>query len=162
MAVYVRPEPSFRRAYVQPMPRRWFARRLGLLAHLGLLLTAGFGAEWSWQALRRADGLRIDTITVEGNRRLSPGEVAGLVSPLQGENLLVADLQAGRASLLASGWIRGAMLRRVPALRVARDAGRARSRSDSVASGPACTSSMRRATSSTSTGPASPTSTCRS
>ncbi len=113
MAVYVRPEPSFRRAYVQPMPRRWFARRLGLLAHVGLLLTAGFGAECSWQALRRADGLRIDTITVEGNRRLSAGEVAGLVSPLHGENLLVADLQAGQASLLASGWIRGAMLRRV-------------------------------------------------
>lgn len=113
MAVYARPERSFRRAYVQPMPRRWFARRLGLLAHVSLLLCAGLGAEWSLQALRRADVFRIDTITVEGNRRLSAGEVAGLVMPLHGENLLVADLEAGRASLLASGWIRGAVLRRV-------------------------------------------------
>jgi cell division septal protein FtsQ len=113
MAVYVRPEPSFRRAYVQPVPRRWFVRRLGLLAHLGALLAAVSGAVWSLQALSRADVLRIDTITVAGNRRLSAGEVAGLVGPLRGENLLVADLEAGRASLLASGWIRDAALRRV-------------------------------------------------
>ena len=50
---------------------------------------------------------------MEGNRRLSPGEVAGLVGLLRGQNLLVADLDAGRASLMASGWIREAMLRRV-------------------------------------------------
>ena len=113
MAVYVRPEPSFRRAYVQPAPRRWFARRLGLLAHLILLLAAVSGAVWSLDALRRADVLRIDAFTVEGNRRLSTGEVAGLVELLRGENLLVADLDAGRESLLASGWIRDAVLRRV-------------------------------------------------
>ena len=113
MAVYVRPEPSFRRAYVQPVPRRWFARRLGLILHLSLLLAAVFGAVWSLQALQRSEVLRIDTVTVEGNRRLSAGEVAGFVTLLHGENLLVADLEAGRASLLASGWIRDAMLRRV-------------------------------------------------
>lgn len=113
MAVYVRPEPSFRRAYVQPAPRRWLERRLELLLHLTLLLAAVAGSAWSLDALRRADFLRIDAITVEGNRRLSPGEVAGLVGRLRGRNLLVADLDAGRASLLASGWIREAMLRRV-------------------------------------------------
>ena len=113
MAVYVRPEPSFRRAYVQPVPRRWFVRRLGLLAHLVLLLAAVAGPVWLLDALRRADVLRIDTITVEGNRRLSPGEIAGLVELLRGENLLVADLVAGRESLLASGWVGDAVLRRV-------------------------------------------------
>ncbi len=113
MAVYVRPEPSFRRAYVQPVRRRWFARRLGMFLHLGLLLAATAGAGWSWHALRRADVLRVSTITVEGNRRLSPGEVAGLVALLHGQNLLVADLEAGRSGLLASGWIRDATLRRV-------------------------------------------------
>lgn len=113
MAVYVRSDPNFRRAYVQPAPRRWFARRLGLLAHLIALLAAAAGAAWSLPALRRADVLRIDTVTVEGARRLSPGEVAGLVAPLRGENLLAADLEAGRESLLASGWVRGAVLRRV-------------------------------------------------
>ncbi len=113
MAVYARPEPRFHRAYVRPVRRRWFARRLGFFAHLGLLLAAVAGAAWSLHASRRADVLRIDTITVEGNRRLSPGEVAGLAELLRGENLLVADLEAGRASLLASGWIREATLRRV-------------------------------------------------
>ena len=113
MAVYVRSDPNFRRAYVQPAPRRWFARRLGLLAHLLALAAAAAGAAWSLQALKRADVLRIDTVTVEGARRLSPGEVAGLVAPLRGENLLAADLEAGREGLLASGWVRGAELRRV-------------------------------------------------
>lgn len=113
MAVYVRSDPNFRRAYVQPAPRRWFARRLGLLAHLLALAAAAAGAAWSLQALKHADVLRIDTVTVEGARRLSPGEVAGLVAPLRGENLLAADLEAGREGLLASGWVRGAELRRV-------------------------------------------------
>lgn len=113
MAVYVRSDPNFRRAYVQPAPRRWFARRLGLLAHLLALAAAAAGAAWSLQALKRADVLRIDTVTVEGARRLSRGEVAGLVAPLRGENLLAADLEAGREGLLASGWVRGAELRRV-------------------------------------------------
>lgn len=113
MAVYVRPEPSFRRAYVQPVRRRWSGRRLALLLHPIVLLAAIAGSAWSLQVLRRADFLRIDAITVEGNQRLTPGEVAGLVGPLRGENLLVADLDAGRESLLASGWVRDATLRRV-------------------------------------------------
>ena len=113
MAVYARPEPRFRRAYVQPVRRRWFARRLVLLVHLSLTVVAAGGFTWSFDRLRHADILRIDTITVEGNVRLSSGEVAGLVEVLRGENLLVADLEAGLAGLLASGWIREAALRRV-------------------------------------------------
>ena len=113
MAVYARSEPRFRRTYVQPVRRRWFARRLALFMHMGLALAAAGGAAWSFDALRGADILRIDTVTVEGNRRLSSGEVAGLLEVLRGENLLVADLEAGRASVLASGWVREAALRRV-------------------------------------------------
>lgn len=113
MAVYARPEPRFRRAYVQPVGRRWFVRRLGLGVHLVLVLAAVGGLAWSFDWLRQADILRIDRITVEGNERLSSGEVAGLLEVLRGENLLVADLEAGRAGLLASGWIREAALRRV-------------------------------------------------
>ena len=113
MAAPARPEPGSRRAGVQPVRRRSFRRRLRFVVHLGVLLVAAAGAAWSAQALRRAGVLRIDTITVEGNHRLSPGEVAGLLEGLRGEDLLVADLDAGRASLLASGWIRHARLRRV-------------------------------------------------
>ncbi len=113
MAVYARSEPRFRRAYVQPVRRRWFARRLAFFMHLGLALGAAGGAAWSFDALRHADVLRIDTVTVEGNERLSSGEVTGLVEALRGENLLVADLEEGRTSLLASGWVREAALRRV-------------------------------------------------
>ena len=113
MAAYPRPEPRFRRAYAQPVPRRWFARRVTALTHLGLVAAASGGAVWGFGELRRADLLRIDTITVEGNRRLSSGEVAGLVEVLRGQNLLAADLEAGRTSLSSSGWVREAVLRRV-------------------------------------------------
>ena len=113
MAVYARSEPRFRRAYVQPVPRRWFVRRFELVVHLVLVLAAAGGLALAADRLRHADVLRIDRITVEGNARLSSGEVAGLVEVLRGENLLVADLEAGRAGLLASGWIREASLRRV-------------------------------------------------
>ena len=113
MAAYARPEPRFRRAYAQPVPRRWFARRVTALTHLGLVAAASGGAVWGFGELRRADLLRIDTITVEGNRRLSSGEVAGLVEVLRGQNLLAADLEAGRTSLSSSGWVREAVLRRV-------------------------------------------------
>lgn len=113
MAAYPRPEPRFRRAYAQPVPRRWFARRVVALTHLGLVAAASGGAVWGFGELRRADLLRIDTITVEGNRRLSSGEVAGLVEVLRGQNLLAADLEAGRTSLSSSGWVREAVLRRV-------------------------------------------------
>ena len=125
MAVYARSEPRFRRTYVQPVRRRWFARRLALFMHMGLALAAAGGAAWSFDALRGADILRIDTVTVEGNRRLSSGEVAGLLEVLRGENLLVADLEArtrerARVRMGPGG---GAAAR--PALGGARDAGRA-------------------------------------
>lgn len=113
MAVYARSEPRFLRAHVQPVRRRSFARRVVLFVHLGLALVVAGGFTWSFGWLRDADVLRVDTITVEGNQRLSSGEVAGLMEPLRGANLLVADLELGRASLLASGWIRAATLRRV-------------------------------------------------
>ena len=112
MAAYAGPERRSRRVYVQPVRHRWF-RRLGLVVHLALVLAAAGGLVWSFDELRHADLLRIDRITVEGNERLTSGEVAGLVEVLRGENLLVADLEAGRAGLLASGWIREAALRRV-------------------------------------------------
>ena len=113
MAVYARPERRFRRAYVQPVRRRRLARRLPVFLHLGAVLAAAAGGAWSFDALRNARVLRIDTFTVEGNERLSRGEVVGLAEVLRGQNLLDADLDAARASLSASAWIRHAALRRV-------------------------------------------------
>ena len=112
-ALRARPETGFRRAYVQPMRRRWFARRAGFFMHVGLLAAIAASVISSWQFLRHAEILRIDTITVDGNRRLTPGEVAGLAGLLRGANLLATDLDAAQENLLASGWVREATLRRV-------------------------------------------------
>jgi cell division protein FtsQ len=56
--------------------------------------------------------LRIDRIIVRGNTRVSSEEVISVLNGLRGENLVWTDLDAWRARLLASPWLRDAALRR--------------------------------------------------
>lgn len=75
----------------------------------GLLL---FAANRLPRIVAEASVMRIDRIQVRGNERLSTGEVLALLSGLRGQSLLSADLNAWRARLLASPWVRDAELRR--------------------------------------------------
>jgi cell division protein FtsQ len=56
--------------------------------------------------------LSVQHVTVNGNHRLSPGDVAGLVDDLKGENILLADLGRWRERVLASSWVAEVSLRR--------------------------------------------------
>ena len=112
--VPTRPDKRFHRAHLKPSRRRRIAARRRLMGRVAAITVVLAGSTyWIVEAARRTPWLSVETITVAGNNRLSTGEVLALVATFQGQNVLVADLERGRASLLTSGWIKDATLRRV-------------------------------------------------
>lgn len=104
----------FRRAHTKPARRRGRghsaarrAAKYALLVLLGL-----YGAYRGSEAVMQAGVLQIDRIVVQGNSRMSNGEVMAVLNGLRGESIVWADLEAWRQRLLASPWVRDAELRR--------------------------------------------------
>lgn len=108
-------DKRFRRAQVKPSGRRGsglrrvkVAMRLGTL---GVLVALGV-----WRTVTLVTGspaLRVATVAVHGNDRLSRGEVLTLLADLRGQNVLAVDLDAARTRLLSSAWVESAVIRRV-------------------------------------------------
>lgn len=114
MAVQTRPDKRFRRGRGRPLrQRRAEVRRRRLVRRAVLAAALVAGVWFAPGALSVAPFFAIDTITVSGNRRISTGEVLALAGELYGRNILAADLNAPRARLAASSWIRTVDLRRV-------------------------------------------------
>lgn len=106
-------DTRFRRARVRPQRRRRAAAVVRHVLHLLLLAGAvALGVRWVPEGLERSGLLRIDSVAVQGNQRLSNGEVAALLGPLEGVNILEADLTSHRERLLTSGWVKSVTLRR--------------------------------------------------
>lgn len=106
-------DTRFRRARVRPPRRRRAAAVVRHVLHLLLLAGAvALGVRWVPEGLERSGLLRIDSVAVQGNQRLSNGEVAALLGPLEGVNILEADLTSHRERLLTSGWVKSVTLRR--------------------------------------------------
>jgi cell division protein FtsQ len=112
------PSPSdkrFRRARVKPAGRRSSGLRRVALA-LRLTVLGALVAVGAWRVVTLVGGstaLRLATISVHGNERLSTGEVLALLADLGGRNILGIDLEASRARLLSSAWVESAVVRRV-------------------------------------------------
>lgn len=89
------------------LPR--IARIALFLALPGLLLLS------AWVAISRggAPGLGIDRIFVEGNERLSEGEILELIEVGETANILTLDLNETRARLLRSAWVKDVELKRM-------------------------------------------------
>lgn len=121
MSVQAPSDKRFRRAHVAPTRRRrlWppdWKVVAGCLAGLVLVSYAGYrGLSWAMGA----DALVIQRITVEGNVRMSTGEVTSLLDGLRGQNMLTADLEPWKETLKASPWISDVAFRRVFPGRVA-------------------------------------------
>lgn len=115
MAVYAPADKRFRRAHVAPVRRRrlWGSSWLFLLRAGLILMAVAYGGYRLTGLVVGPSALRIDHIVVRGNEQLSIGEVLALVGGLHGENILVADLDAGRRRLASSPWVREAALRRL-------------------------------------------------
>ena len=113
MAVQTRTDRRFRRAHVKPLRRRraeTTRRAVYGAAAVVFVMLCGFLAP---AVLRTSRFLEIDSIVVEGNTRVSEGEVLALIGQLHGQNILTADLEANRDQLLMSGLIEGATLSRI-------------------------------------------------
>jgi cell division septal protein FtsQ len=114
MSVYAPTDKRFRRSHVRPARRRRSAEaRQRLLRGLGVLAAVSLSVYWTPKLVRQSALIQIGTISVEGNQRLAVGEVLALLEDLRGQNILLADLDAARARLLTSGWVRSATLRRL-------------------------------------------------
>ena len=112
-SVQLQADKRFRRARVQPVRRRSLAvsgRTVRLLLACSVM---AIGVHQAPQLLSRSDLLRVEHVSIEGNRYLSQGEVLAFLDRLHGENILEVDLEAHRQLLLTSGWVQGATLRRL-------------------------------------------------
>jgi cell division septal protein FtsQ len=76
---------------------------------------AGLGAFGLYHAVRSAGGseLAVDRILVEGNERLSDGEIRELIEVDETTNILTLDLDQVKRKLLRSAWVRDVELKRV-------------------------------------------------
>ena len=114
MGVQTRTDKRFRRIHVRPTRgrrsstvRRWLVGCLSFaaLVLLGIWLVPGL--------LMTTPYIRIDTIAVQGNQRMSNGEVLALVDELYGQNILRVDLRTYQHRLATAGWVRAVAIRRV-------------------------------------------------
>src|SRR5688500_4654381 len=115
MRVSAPADKRFRRAHVRPARKRsWAAlpwRTVAAIAAVcavvvyGSYRVAGF--------LTASEALTIETITVKGTSRMSPGEVLAVLDGLRGTSMVTADLDAWRRKLLESPWVADAAIRRV-------------------------------------------------
>ncbi len=112
--VAVSADRRFHRAHVKP------SRRRGAWRHVAVaVLKCGiagalvfFGATRGKTFLSTSTLLRVDRISPSGNQRMSADAVRSIVDGLRGENIVFLDLEAWRAKLLESPWVRDASLRR--------------------------------------------------
>src|SRR6185295_9579119 len=98
----------FRRAHVKPShPRRvWRSGRARSVRFVVLAFALGYAAYRGARSVAHAHVLQIDRILVQGNTRMSTGEVLAVLNGLHGQSLIWTDLAAWRLSLLSSPWVR--------------------------------------------------------
>ncbi len=87
--------------------------RVARLALFCLLFAAGVFGVWTAVVRRGAPDLEIDRILVEGNERLSEGEILELVEVDEKTSILTLDLDETKRKLLRSAWVRDVELKRM-------------------------------------------------
>jgi cell division protein FtsQ len=114
MRVSAPADKRFRRAHVRPSRKRpWLAHWRIAAAILAAGAAVGYGSYRAAGFLTAAETLTIDTISVKGTNRMSPGEVQAVLDGLRGTSMVTADLDSWRARLLESPWVGDAAIRRV-------------------------------------------------
>lgn len=112
--VAVSADRRFHRAHVKPARRRgvWRNVAIGVIKYGLLLAVAVVAIAKANTFLSTSPLLRIDQIKPDGNQRVSSDAVRAMLDGLRGENILFADLDVWRSTLLESPWIHDASFRR--------------------------------------------------
>ena len=114
MRVSAPADKRFRRARVNPARRRsWRPTWRGLLRIGIVTVVVAFGMYRLVDLVLSADALRVSKISVEGNERMSHGEVLAVLDGLRGRSMVTTDLESWRQKLLDSPWVADAAIRRV-------------------------------------------------
>jgi POTRA domain, FtsQ-type len=97
----------------QRASRRLGRRRLGRLGLFLLVAGMAAGALWALATSDLAPRLGVQRILVEGNERLSDGEILELIEVDEKTNILTLDLNEVKQKLFRSAWVRDVELKRV-------------------------------------------------
>jgi len=114
-AVAAPADKRFRRSRVSPgRKRQWWKPSWWTIARVGAAsLVVAFALYQTIVFVLASDALTVTRITVQGNQRMSRGEVIGLLDGLSGTSIVLTDLESWRQKLLMSPWVSDASIRRV-------------------------------------------------
>jgi len=116
MSVKVPTEKNFRRAKSAKPGRKKSGRR-PLSWRAATIVGAGFLVLYStyraFDLVLNAATLQVQKVAIQGNVRLSTGEVRTLIDGLRGTSIITADLDKYRARLMESPWVADVVMRRI-------------------------------------------------
>jgi cell division protein FtsQ len=107
-------DKRFRRARVSPARKRRWRPPWWTIARLAAAsIIVGFALYQTIGFVLASAALTVTRITVQGNHRMSRGEVLGLLEGLSGASIVMTDLEGWRRKLLTSPWVADASIRRM-------------------------------------------------
>lgn len=113
-AVAAPSDKRFRRAHVSPARKRGWKPSRGTLIRVAVAVVVGvFAVYQSVVFVFTTGALKVARITVDGNQRMSRGEVLSRLEGLEGTHMLTVDLESWREKLRGAPWVADATLRRV-------------------------------------------------
>jgi cell division protein FtsQ len=107
-------DKRFRRSRVSPARKRRWRLSWPLVARVvAASLVASFALYATIGFVLASEALTVTRITVQGNQRMSRGEVLTLLEGLSGASIVMTDLEGWRQKLLMSPWVADASIRRM-------------------------------------------------
>ena len=106
-------DKRFRRAHVSPARKRWKPSLAVVIRVAVAVVVAVFVVYESVAFVFTTSALKVTRITVDGNQRMSRGEVLSHLEGLEGAHMLTVDLEPWREKLRGAPWVADATLRRV-------------------------------------------------